>query len=62
MHAKTVVFDRNVSFVTSANFTGAAQGRNIEAGVLLRQPSLAARLHGYFGGLNGTGVLRWVDS
>ena len=57
MHAKTVVVDRKVAFVTSANFTGAAQGRNIEAGVLLRQPSLAARLHGYFEGLIVTGVL-----
>ncbi len=27
----------------------------IEAGVLLRQPRIAARLHGYFDGLVGTG-------
>jgi phosphatidylserine/phosphatidylglycerophosphate/cardiolipin synthase-like enzyme len=60
-HAKTVVIDRKVAFITSANFTGAAQSRNIEAGVLLRQPRLAARLHGYFEGLIGTGVLRRVD-
>lgn len=58
MHAKTVVIDRKVAFITSANFTGAAQSRNIEAGVLLRQPRVAARLHGYFEGLIGTGVLR----
>jgi len=61
MHAKTVVIDRKLAFITSANFTGAAQSRNIEAGVLLRQPRLAARLHGYFEGLIGTGVLRRVN-
>ncbi|MGE3312798.1 MAG: DISARM system phospholipase D-like protein DrmC, partial [Limisphaerales bacterium] len=62
LHAKTVVIDRKVAFITSANFTGAAHNRNIEAGVLLRQPRIAARLHGYFVGLIGTGVLRRVKS
>lgn len=61
LHAKTIVIDRKVAFITSANFTGAAQTRNIEAGLLLRQPRLAARLHGYFDGLMGTGVLRRVN-
>jgi phosphatidylserine/phosphatidylglycerophosphate/cardiolipin synthase-like enzyme len=63
MHAKTVVLDRKFAFVASANFTGAAQSRNIEAEVLLRhfKPRLAARLHGYFEGLIGTGVLRRVN-
>lgn len=55
-----VVIDRKVAFITSANFTGAAQSRNIEAGVLLRQPRIATRLHGYFEGLIGTGVLRRI--
>jgi phosphatidylserine/phosphatidylglycerophosphate/cardiolipin synthase-like enzyme len=58
-HAKTVIIDRKVAFITSANFTGAAQSRNIEAGVL-RQPRTAARLHDYFSGLIRTGVLRRV--
>ena len=60
LHAKTVVIDRKVAFITSANFTGAAQSRNIEAGVLLRQPRTAARLHAYFSGLIATNVLRRV--
>lgn len=60
LHAKTVVIDKKAAFITSANFTEAGQSRNIEAGVLLRQPRLAARLHLYFEGLIGTGVLRRV--
>jgi len=60
LHAKTVIIDQRVAFITSANFTGAAQTRNIEAGVLIRQPRIAARLHAYFSGLIATGVLRRV--
>jgi phosphatidylserine/phosphatidylglycerophosphate/cardiolipin synthase-like enzyme len=57
LHAKTIIVDRQAAFITSANFTGAAQSRNIEVGVLLRQPQIAARLHAYFSGLIATGVL-----
>ena len=60
LHAKTVVVDRKVAFITSANFTGAAQTRNIEAGILLRQPRTAARLHAYFSGLIATGALQSI--
>jgi phosphatidylserine/phosphatidylglycerophosphate/cardiolipin synthase-like enzyme len=60
LHAKTVIVDRKTAFITSANFTGAAQSRNIEAGILLRQPRTAARLHAYFSGLIATAVLRRV--
>ncbi len=51
LHAKVVIVDQKVAFITSANFTGAAQTRNIEAGVLIRQPRIAASLHSYFLGL-----------
>ncbi len=60
LHAKTVIVDRKVAYITSANFTGAAQIRNIEAGVLPRQPRIATRLHAYFTGLIATNVLRRV--
>jgi hypothetical protein len=60
MHAKTVIVDRKSVFITSANFTGAAQSRNIEVGILLRQPRTAARLHSYFLGLMDTQVLRQI--
>lgn len=44
LHAKAVVVDGRWTLLTSANFTQAAQQRNIEAGVLLDDPRLAARM------------------
>jgi phosphatidylserine/phosphatidylglycerophosphate/cardiolipin synthase-like enzyme len=53
MHAKCVVVDRKLVFVSSANFTEAAQERNLEVGLLVRSPSLAAQLQGHFDCLIG---------
>ncbi len=50
-HAKVVVVDDEVSFVTSANFTEWAQGRNVEAGVLVRDAAFARQLRQQFDGL-----------
>ena len=36
MHAKAVIADRSVAFVTSANLTGSAMDHNLEVGVLMR--------------------------
>ena len=58
LHAKCVVVDEEIAFVTSANFTEAAQERNIEAGVLLDHPRLAAALAARFDALRDAGVLR----
>ena len=58
LHAKCVVVDRRVALVTSANFTEAAQERNIEAGGLVRHAATAQRLTEYFVGLIAHGVLR----
>ncbi len=55
LHAKCVVVDRRVALITSANFTEAAQHRNIEAGVLVRYPLFVERLAGYFDGLRESG-------
>lgn len=44
LHAKCVIADRKIAWISSANFTAAAQKRNIEIGVRLRVPSLARRL------------------
>ncbi len=44
LHAKCAVVDERWLFVSSANLTEAAQERNIEAGLLLDDPSLAARM------------------
>lgn len=61
LHAKCVVVDDRWSFITSANFTEAAQERNIEVGVLLDDPSLAAALRGQFLGLVRAGQLRRIE-
>lgn len=57
LHAKCVVVDREQALVTSANFTDAAQRRNIEVGVVLRHPASAGRLADHFAGLIGAAVL-----
>lgn len=51
LHAKCVVVDRRIALVTSANFTEAAQERNIEAGVLVESERFAGRLVDQFEGL-----------
>lgn len=48
LHAKCVVVDHKVSLVTSANFTEAAQVRNIEVGALLHDAHFARALVGQF--------------
>jgi len=58
LHAKTVVVDDRWAFVTSANFTEAAQERNIEAGVLLDHPGIATALAGRFRTLQQRGRLK----
>jgi phosphatidylserine/phosphatidylglycerophosphate/cardiolipin synthase-like enzyme len=58
LHAKCVVVDKQTAFVSSANFTEAAQVRNIEAGVLIRSARFASRLAHHFEALAAAGVLR----
>jgi len=57
LHAKCVIVDRERALVTSANFTDAAQRRNIEAGVDLRHRPTAERIADYFRGLCAGGQL-----
>jgi hypothetical protein len=61
LHAKCVVVDRRVALVSSANFTEAAQERNIEVGVLLRVPALAEQLTRHFVALMEAGVLQELN-
>ena len=44
MHAKALVIDRKMSLIGSANITGPAMLKNIECGVLLRDPAIAAEI------------------
>jgi phosphatidylserine/phosphatidylglycerophosphate/cardiolipin synthase-like enzyme len=51
LHAKCVVADGREVFVSSANFTEAAQERNIEIGLLLHSTAIAGRLIRFFDSL-----------
>lgn len=51
LHAKAVVADGEVVFVTSANLSDAALNRNIELGILLRGRALATSVSSHFQGL-----------
>jgi phosphatidylserine/phosphatidylglycerophosphate/cardiolipin synthase-like enzyme len=57
LHAKCVVVDKRRAFISSANFTEAAQRRNIEVGVLLRLPAVARRLAEHFEALASSGLV-----
>jgi len=57
LHAKCIVVDDDLALVTSANFSEAAHTRNIEAGVLLRNPALARALRWQFETLVASGFL-----
>ena len=57
MHAKCVVIDGAEVLVTSANFTEAAQTRNIELGLLVGGPAVAVRIEDHFQSLIQAGQL-----
>ena len=62
LHAKCVVVDRRISLITSANFTTAAQKKNIEAGVIIEYEPFVTRVAEYFEGLRAAGILRPVTA
>lgn len=51
LHAKCVSVDGERALITSANFTDAAQRKNIEADVVISHRPTVARLADYFAGL-----------
>lgn len=55
LHAKCVVTDCREIFVSSANFTEAAQERNVEVGLLLHSATIAGSLTGFFDALCDAG-------
>lgn len=60
LHAKCVIVDGERALITSANFTDAAQRKNIEAGVAISHRPTVARLADYFAGLCSGGQLTRV--
>lgn len=57
LHAKLLVVDRKRALVGSANLTGAALTKNLEAGVLVDDEDVAAKLDDHVGALMRNGVL-----
>ena len=60
LHAKCVIVDEEIALVTSANFTEAAQVRNIEAGALIRDASFSQSLCRHFRALIETNAVSRV--
>jgi phosphatidylserine/phosphatidylglycerophosphate/cardiolipin synthase-like enzyme len=60
LHAKCVVVDGEAVFISSANFTEAAQERNIEIGLLVHSHWLADQLTSHFDTLLQAGYLKAV--
>lgn len=61
MHGKFLIADEERCFITSANFTEAAQTKNIEVGVELSGSSEPAKLSNYFKNLIKEGKLIEID-
>lgn len=57
VHAKVAVADDRLAFITSANLTGYAMERNMEAGVLLRGGEHPRKLAEYLESMVTTGVI-----
>ncbi|MGM0486992.1 MAG: phospholipase D-like domain-containing protein [Planctomycetota bacterium] len=55
-----MVVDGHTVFVSSANFTEAAQERNIEIGLLVKSPRLAEQITSHFNALTGAGLLQRI--
>jgi phosphatidylserine/phosphatidylglycerophosphate/cardiolipin synthase-like enzyme len=57
LHAKCVTVDGLQAFISSANFTQRGQDRNIEAGVLIQDPTFAQHLARQWHGLIESGAV-----
>lgn len=57
LHAKCIAIDRQIAFVSSANFTQAAQARNIEVGTLIHSEHFAMQLVDHFERLAAENIL-----
>jgi phosphatidylserine/phosphatidylglycerophosphate/cardiolipin synthase-like enzyme len=57
VHAKVAVADENLCFISSANLTGHAMEKNMEAGVLIRGGATPRSLHRHLEALETTLVI-----
>jgi phosphatidylserine/phosphatidylglycerophosphate/cardiolipin synthase-like enzyme len=60
LHSKCILVDGDELFVSSANFTDAAQNRNVEMGLLVRSRSIAEQALRFFDSLVRSGHCRRV--
>ena len=60
VHAKVAVADYNFCFISSANLTGHAMERNMEAGVLVRGGAIPRQLHEHLEALETTNIIARV--
>ena len=58
VHAKVAVSDESMCFISSANLTGYAMEKNMEAGVLIRGGTIPSKLHKHLEALVTTKVLK----
>jgi phosphatidylserine/phosphatidylglycerophosphate/cardiolipin synthase-like enzyme len=57
VHAKCIIADNSMAFVTSANLTGAAMERNIELGILIRGGTQPAEMSNHLSSLIEEGLI-----
>ena len=57
VHAKVAVADGKMCFITSANLTGYAMERNMEAGILIAGDAISRTLDDHLRSLVDTGVI-----
>lgn len=62
MHAKCIVVDDRFSLITSANFTNRGHNRNIEAGVLIDDPTFATEFATHWRNLVALGIFRQAQT
>jgi phosphatidylserine/phosphatidylglycerophosphate/cardiolipin synthase-like enzyme len=60
-HSKVVVVDSNSALITSANLSKAAAESNLEAGVIVRDPTFVSKIRRRFGALITNGALVGLD-
>lgn len=60
VHAKVAVADEKFCFISSANLTGHAMEKNMEAGVLIRGGTTPSRLHRHLEALATTRVIEQI--
>lgn len=61
-HSKVVVVDSSTAFITSANLSEAALEKNLEAGVIIRDPDFASTVRQRYASLLNEGHLYLLDS